>query len=191
MENKSSSRSFLFSEDNTHLFAAPNAFSAALSSSSAIDKSNSNNNASLPTVETLEVDLALHEPHNPPSPLHSCTSSSYSVPTVITHSGSFGSLNATISNNVADDGQLQRMYCSSSSVHTVSLPREGMKASELIVEPWIMCCTQIDSSKFIRDPLKKVLPRDVRKASSLMLFITARDKDVLKGSRIILHVFDM
>lgn len=187
MEKKSSSCSFFFPEDITHLFAVPNVCLDALSSSSSIAKVNSNTDAPPSTVETQEVDLTPHDPQNPPSPPHASTSSSSVVQSVVSQGGSSESSNdAATTTNVTDDDQFQGMSSSSSSVQTVSVLREGIediiiKAAELIVEASIMSCAQIDSSKFIRDPLQQLLPRDIKKAKKVRVLITARDKDVHIG----------
>lgn len=72
--------------------------SVALSSSSAITKSDSNNNAFPPTVETHEVDLTPHDPQNPRSHPHASTWSTSGIPTIVTQGGSSGR------SNIAGDG---------------------------------------------------------------------------------------
>lgn len=59
------------------------------------------------------------------------------------------------------DSHFQRMPFSSSSVATLSkkmIENIIRKAIELIVEPSMTCCSQIDSSKFMRAPLEQLLP---------------------------------
>lgn len=102
----SSSYSFLFSEDDAHLFGVPNVCSEALLSSSAIAKSISNTTAPPLTVETQEADLTPHDPQKPPSPPHASTSSSFGVPTIVTQGGSSRSSNAVNNNN----GQMMDSY---------------------------------------------------------------------------------
>lgn len=63
--------------------------------------------------------------------------------------------------NLSDDHFL-RMPFSSSTIPTSPLLKQGMKniviKAELIVKPFITFCSQIDSSKFIRDLYKRLFP---------------------------------